>query len=276
MGEIISLVNMKGGVGKTTTTVNLAGAYAAAGSKVLLVDLDPQASTTRCLWGTSRVDALAEGATVAAAFSGRRLMASGVIRPSGWTNVDVIPGSKLVNRINAQLPEDASQGHRLGMRHFLQRVRGDYDRVLIDCPPNLYVCSYAAMVASDFVVVPVIPDDPGSQGIRDFRAAFEFVRAENPSIRLAGILFTRVKRSQAHGYVSNQIRDHDGADVFAATVPDLTSFTEAFMARLPVQVYAKNSAGAKSIRAVVEELDARILASKSEGGDIIGTITGAA
>jgi chromosome partitioning protein len=148
------------------------------------------------------------------------------------------------------------------MRDFLREVRDDFDLVIIDCPPNLHLCSWAALTASDAVVVPLQPEDYGAQGIAAIQDAIEAVRsATNPRVRLAGYLLTMYdKRLAIHLAYESRLRSLYGADVFAHPVPMAKDFKEAVASRMPVGHYKPRSAAAKATQAVATELLDRLRA----------------
>jgi chromosome partitioning protein len=259
---VITALNQKGGVGKTSTCHHLAGTLALMGRRVLLVDNDPQSSLTQGFWGPTAALAVDPAETVAAVYSGDAFP-DRVIRPSGVAGVDLVPGSVRSTRHNVPVPEEADWDAQTCLRSFLDDVRGRYDVVLIDCPPNLHLCSWAALVASDFLVVPVQPEDYGAQGIAEVQAsAARVVAGPNPDLRLLGYLITMVSpRRTIHQLYEERLRAAYGADVFAARVPEAADFVEAVARRLPIAQHKPRGASAKAIRALADELLARVEAA---------------
>jgi chromosome partitioning protein len=162
---VVTLLNMKGGVGKTSTCHHLAGTLSLMGKRVLLVDNDPQSSLSQGFWGPAATASLEPGETIAAVYAGDDPFPEQIIRPSGLPGVDLLPGSMAATRYNVPVPHESPDESQRCLRGFLTDVRDRYDLVLIDCPPNLHLCSWASLVASDFLVVPLQPEDYGSQGI---------------------------------------------------------------------------------------------------------------
>src|SRR4051794_10433290 len=151
---VITVLNQKGGVSKTSTSHHLAGTLAGMGRRVLLIDNDPQSSLTQGLWGPSVALAVDPAETIAAVYSGDAL-AERIVKPSGVDGVDLVPGSVRSTRHNVPIPEEADWDAQTCLRTFLAEMRDGYDLVLIDCPPNLHLCSWAALVGSDYLVVPL-------------------------------------------------------------------------------------------------------------------------
>ena len=131
---------------------------------------------------------------------------------------------------------------------------------MIDCPPNLHLCSWAALVASDFLIVPLQPEDYGAQGIADVQESVEMViSGPNPSLALLGYLITMAApRKTIHQLYEERLRALYGADVFAAKVPEAVDYVEAIARRVPIAQYKPKGAPAKAIRAVADEILARL------------------
>src|SRR4051812_43944088 len=151
---VIAMLNQKGGVGKTSTCHHLAGTLAASGRRVLALDNDPQASLSQGFWGPVATAGLDPSATIAALYAGLAPFPDQVIRPTGIPGIDLVPGSKVATRYNVPEPESTPHEAQACLREFLAEVRDDYDLVLIDNAPNLHLCSWAALVASDSLIVP--------------------------------------------------------------------------------------------------------------------------
>ena len=260
MGVVVSLINQKGGVGKTSTCHHVSGALAGAGKRILLVDNDPQASLTQGFFGPEAMRATGFGESVAALYDPDfAAVPEVVIRPTGIERVSIVPGSVRLTQFN-QLPTDRWAESEFGMREFLSEVRSDYDLILIDNPPNLHLCGWAALTASDGLVVPLQAEDYGAQGIVAVMEAVAAVRDRtNPTLRTLGLLLTMYdKRLGIHVAYERHLREIYGADVFEATFPLAKDFKEAVAARQPVSAYKPRSAAAKAIVAVGEELVRRI------------------
>lgn len=259
--EVISVVNMKGGVGKSTTTHNLAGALALAGRRVLLIDNDPQSSLSQGLLGPSEAEALDPGSTIAAVYSGAASPA-GVIRTAVVQGIDLVPGSIHTDRHNIPSPEEAPWPDQVVLRDFLAEVEHLYDVALIDNPPNLHLCSWAALAASGWVLIPVMPEDYGAQGLAAVRRSIARVQsAVNPGLYLLGYLVSMAQpRRAVHQLYEETLRADYGADVLATRIPAAADFPEAVAHRKPVCLYKPRSAAAKAVKALADEVLARMAA----------------
>ncbi len=264
--DVVSLINMKGGVGKTTTAHNLAGALALAGRRVLLVDNDPQSSLSQGLLGPTAAEGLDPMSTIAAVYDGTATPEA-IIRSSGVDGIDLVPGSIHTDRHNRPTPEEASWPDQIALRDFLEELHGRYDIALIDCPPNLHLCSWAALAASGWALIPVQPEDYGAQGLGPVRRSIAKVRsAVNPDLNLLGYLVTMVQPRRAiHQLYEDTLRSDYGAEVFASRLPAAADFPEAIAHRKPVTHYKPRSAAAKSIKAVADEVLARVRSAANKG-----------
>lgn len=258
----IALLNQKGGVGKTSTCHHLAGTFSKGGRRVLLIDADPQASLTQGFWGPDAMRALPRQATIAALFDdGIPPEPKDLIRSTDFPGVDLVPGSEYLNSHNLPDPEDDPR--QVVLRDLVEEVRDRYDVVLIDCPPNLCLCSWAALVAGDGVVVPLQAEDYGAQGISAIqRAVSRAHREANPRLTLLGYLITMYNQSLAiHRAYSEQLRSLYGDKVFETVVPLAKDFKEAVSSRLPISHYKPKGAPAKAMAALADELLKRAAAA---------------
>jgi chromosome partitioning protein len=257
---IITLLNQKGGVGKTSTTHHLAGTLAASGRRVLLLDNDPQASLSQGFWGPVATAELDPSATVAALYASDDPFPEQVIRPSGVPGVDLIPGSRRATDFNVPRPQDAPSESQGCLRVFLADVRDRYDLVMIDCPPNLHLCSWAALVASDYLIVPLQAEDYGAQGLGPVQEAVDLVTAgPNRGLRLLGFLLTMHNpRLAIHKLYETLLREQYGSAVFATRVPYAADFKEAIAQRKPIVQYKPRGASAKAIQALADEVLERL------------------
>lgn len=263
---VVTMLNQKGGVGKTSTCYHLAGALSQQGRRVLLVDNDPQSSLTQGFLGPAATRQLDRAATVAGVYSGDALPGLS-IRPTGLPGVDLLPGSKAAEEFNVPMPARADWPLQVALREFLADVAGGYDLVLIDCPPNLHLCSWGALVASDALVVPLQPEDFGAQGIADVLQSIDLVRSgPNPGLRLLGYLVTMYQpRLTVHKTYEERLRAVYGAEVFESTMNHLPDFKEAIMQRKPVSFYKPRGTAAKGVKALADEVEARLAQGQEIG-----------
>ena len=269
---ILTLLNQKGGVGKTSCTHHLAGTLAQMGRKVLVVDNDPQSSLTQGLWGPVVARQIDPAQTVAAIYAGDLPYPAQVVHATGITGIDLIPGSRRSSSHNVPDPHLAPHEAQTCLRSFLDEVRDRYDLVMIDCPPNLHLCSWAALVASDHLIVPLQPEDYGCEGIIDVtESVARVIDGPNPSLNLLGYLITMINpRKTIHRLYEETLRERYGLAVFTTMVPEAVDFVEAIAQRKPVAQYKPKGAAAKATKALAEELQRRLAEADTRG------ITGAA
>jgi chromosome partitioning protein len=261
----ITLLNQKGGVGKSSTTFHVAGTLARDGCRVLLIDVDPQASLTQAFIGPDAMRALPARRTVASLFGPGLAPSPGeLVMPSGFDRVSVVAGSIHLTEHNVPSPAKAPRDQQRAVARLVERVRDGFDFILIDCPPNLHLCSWAALVASDSIVVPLQAEDFGSQGLAPVLDSVEAVRAKaNPRLRLLGYLVTMYNaRLAIHRAYEGMLRELYGPQVFEAVMPLATDFKEAIAARCPIAHHKPKGASAKAIRAIADELIARSIAAR--------------
>lgn len=264
MATTIALVNQKGGCGKSSTCFHLAGRLGQLGKSVLLVDADPQGSLGQAFFGPAATESLHEQETLAAVFSHGRMNACSLPVPTDAERVSLVRSNLRLARFNVPEPETLGLG-QYAMADYLARLRG-YDFILIDCPPNLYATTWNALVAADFVLIPVPPEDFGAQGLSVVKQAIEGVRKLNPRLTLLGHLITRHDRRQmVHRAYEQKLRQLLGKDVLDTVVPEATAFKVALTARTPVGLHAPKSNAAQAISRLADELLARVSASEEHG-----------
>ena len=256
---IVTMLNQKGGVGKTSTCYHLAGTLAQLGRRVLLVDNDPQASLTQGFLGPQTTRQLGAAETIAAVYA-QDAVADQVVRDVGVPGIDLLAGSRLATDYNIPNPHEADWPTQVALRDFLTDVAGHYDLVLIDCPPNLHLCSWAALIASDSLVVPLQPEDFGAQGIADVQESVDrVIGGPNPALSLLGFLITMHNaRAAVHQVFEQRLRTLYGEAVFETMVPISLDFKEAIIQRKPVAQYKPRGAAAKAIKALAIELAVRL------------------
>lgn len=255
-----SIVNEKGGVGKTTTTVSLGGAYARAGVRTLLIDMDPQASLTRGLIGSVETDQLPAEATIAALFDENLFVPPArLIVSTGFENLSLLPGSRLLKPLNRLEPAEYGS-MQFVLRELVNEVGDQFDRVVIDNPPNLEFCSWTSMTASDFVLTPLQAEDYGAQGIQFVNQAVEVIRAAtNPRLMLLGYVRTMYqKRASIHIAYSETIKANFPGLLFDNFIPHATQFREAVMVRKPMPFYKPRLEASKAVGRIVDEIEERI------------------
>ena len=256
----LCMINQKGGCGKSSTCFHLAGAFAADGLSVLLVDLDPQGSLSQGFLGSATVENLPAGETMALLFEENSFFAdrSPLVRRTPFENIAICPANQHLAPFNTPTPETTGMFQHI-VREFLAEVAGNFDVVLIDCPPNLYRCSWTAMVASDHVIIPVPPEDFGTQGLRAVHQTIEQARTLNPQLRRMGHLITRCdRRLLIHQSYEERLRELYGNMVLDTVIPEASAFKVALACRKPVEMYSPATPAADLTRKLSREILDRI------------------
>jgi chromosome partitioning protein len=259
--SVVTFCNLKGGVGKTSTTFHLGGTLAREGRRVLLIDADPQASLTQGFLGPDVVRALDARETIAGLFGdGLTPGLTELSRPTGFPGLDIVPGSPRLARYNVPESGLASRESQAALSDLIYEARRGFDYILIDSPPTLSLCSWAALAASDHLVVPLQAEDFGSQGIASILDFVDAVQAgPNPDLNLAGYLLTMFNpRLAIHKAYESMLRQLYGPGVFATTIPIGTDFKEAVAVRKPIVSHKPRGASAKAIKSLADELAIRL------------------
>ena len=252
MARVLAVVNQKGGVGKTTTSVNLAAALAQAGRRVLLVDLDPQGNATM----GSGVDKRAVARTVYHALLG--LGELGAIRTrSARGGYDLVPANRELAGAEVELVE--LPGRETRLKGALERIVHDYDIVLIDCPPSLSLLTVNALAAAQQVLIPMQCEYYALEGLSDLIGTIKRVRSHlNSRLEIAGLLRTMYdSRNTLSEQVSRELEEHFGDKVYRTLVPRNVRLAEAPSYGTPAVRWDPSSKGAQAYLAVAEELLAR-------------------
>ncbi len=245
-GRILAVANQKGGVGKTTTAVNVAACLAEAGERVLVVDFDPQANAT------SGLGERANGRASDDLLDGARLRE--IVRRTRFANLDLVPARlELAGAI-----ADAAGDHAL--EPSLAPARGEYSFVLVDCPPSLGPLTATALAAADRVLVPIQCEYYALEGLTQLLGSVERIRARrNPRLSVAGLLLTMADgRTRLSSEVVTEVRRHFGDLVFDAVVPRSVRLAEAPSHGLPITAYDPHSPGADAYYRVAMELVDRL------------------
>ena len=251
MGKIIAVVNQKGGVGKTTTAVNLTAALTEAGKKVLLCDFDPQANATSGLGVDKRRlkhsvydvivnDLPAEQAVISTSFG------------------DVLPSAADLAGAAVELLSLPEPNFRL--KNALIALRERYDYIFIDCPPSLEMLTLNGLAAAEGILVPVQCEYYALEGLSDLMSTLRAVKKRmNPHLEIFGVALTMFDgRTNFSTQVAQEVRRHFPGKVFATVVPRNIRLAEAPSHGLPVTVYDRSSRGAVAYRAMAEEIAGRL------------------
>jgi len=263
MATTFCLINQKGGCGKSSTCFHLAGAFAELGMNVLLLDMDPQGSLSQGFLGSEVVEALDSQQTMARLFEKSSFFAScdNLLVPTQFERITLCPANQTLAPFNAPEPEKTGMVQYV-IREFLaeQHVeQHDFDVVLIDCPPNLYRCSWTAMIAADYVLIPVPPEDFGTQGLRAVHQCVQQAQQLNPKLRRLDHLITRRdSRLLVHRMYEQKLREMYGEMVLKTVIPEASAFKVALTRRRPIHLHDPRSKAAELTLSLAREILERI------------------
>lgn len=252
-GRVVAVANQKGGVGKTTTTINLAASLALAERRVLLVDVDPQANLTS---GVGLKNRSGEAGTIYDALTsdepGRD--AHPYIIPTGVQRVALIPADRNLTGAEIEMVSLSRREERLRM--LLDSVRGDYDYVFVDCPPSLGLLTLNALVAADAVIIPLHCEYFALEGLADLVATLRRIRASlNPNLDIDGVLLTMFdERTNLGQQVAADVREFFKEKVYRTVIPRNVRLGEAPSHGMPVILYDVKSRGAEAYLALAREV----------------------
>jgi chromosome partitioning protein len=256
--KAITVINLKGGVGKTHTVWLLAGVCEERGKRVLVIDTDTQGNITRSFLPPGQsplpgVEALFDPRTDTDPTT--------LIRRTRFPHIDILPSSAVLAAYDLT---DQRQWERSDL-HFslaegLRSIRDSYDYLVFDCPPRLSLVSFAALCASDYVLIPLEAADWGAQGIVQVTAAVNHARERyNPQLHLLGYLVSRFKRSRSyqHSYMA-ELCKHFGRLAFDTVIPDLAGYEKSVTHSVPITLHAPASNEAIIARSLFDEVEKRI------------------
>jgi chromosome partitioning protein len=271
MNKILAVTNQKGGVGKTTTVINLAAALASSGRTVLLVDVDPQANMTS---GIGLRGQSGRGGTIynvlTAADGTATRNPDDFIVPTPVPNLSIIPADR--NLTGAEIEMVPLPGRESQLRRFLNPIRDRFDHIFIDCPPSLGLLTLNALVAADAVMIPLHCEYFALEGLADLMTTLRRVRAAlNPSLDVDGVLLTMYdERTNLGNQVAGEVREFFKEKVFRTVIPRNVRLAEAPSHGLPVTVYDAKSRGSEAYVSLAREFLDRDQASVLSGAEAPG------
>ncbi len=252
MGRIIAIANQKGGVGKTTTSINLSACLAEAGKKILVIDLDPQGNTTSGL-GIDKeemdhtvYELILDECTVKQSIHKKEI-----------ENLDIIPSN--VNLAGAEIELLGINDKEYILKNAIDYIRDDYDFIIIDCPPSLNMLTVNAMTTADTILVPIQCEYYALEGISQLIHTIDLVQERlNPNLKMEGVVFTMYdSRTNLSNEVVDNVKTNLNTTIYNTIIPRNVRLAEAPSHGLPINLYDSKSAGAESYRLLAKEVIGR-------------------
>ncbi len=251
--QIISVINQKGGVGKTTTVINLAAGLSQLNKNILVIDLDPQGNATTGL-GLSNMHNSTD--TIYGVLNGTKEIHE-TIKKTQFNNLDIITSNVDLSGLEVETADDSNRAFILKTKltAYLNNSRGSYDYVLIDCPPSLSLLTVMALVCSNSLLVPLQTEFFALEGLTQLMKTIERIKVSlNPDLKIRGILLTMYdKRNRLSSQVEKEARNYFSEKVYSTVIPRNVRLSEAPSHGVPVLIYDKSCPGSKSYYSFTDE-----------------------
>lgn len=252
MGRIIAIVNQKGGVGKTTTAVNLATALGEHNKSVLLIDVDPQGNAT-CGLGIDRYNTKE---SIYQVLTGESNIQEAILR-SDVGKIDVVPATLDLSAVEVELID--FEDKEFILKNSIDSIKANYDFILLDCPPSVSLITMNAMTAADTVLVPVQCEYYALDGLGQLFRTLTMVKERlNPDLEVEGIVFTMYdSRTNLSYQVVQNVKENIEEKIYSTIIPKSVRLAEAPSYGMPINVFAPNSAGDRAYRLLAQEIIGR-------------------
>jgi chromosome partitioning protein len=250
MSHVIAIANQKGGVGKTTTAINLGASLAVAEKRTLVLDIDPQGNATSGLG----VESPASRPTIYDVLIGQNELAEAIVEQVHFPYLDVVPSTR--DLVGAEIELVSAFSRETILRKALEPIRGRYEYVLVDCPPSLGLLTVNTLTAADSVLIPIQCEFYALEGLSQLLNTVRLVqRGLNPSLDIEGVLLTMYdKRLNLSRQVSDEAREYFGPKVYRSAIPRNVRLAEAPSFGQPIVLYDVLSAGAQAYLELAQEV----------------------